>query len=342
VVDNRNKMITMGRVAERAGVSIATVSKVLSNTPYFTEETRQKVMNAVEELGYVPNLAARALSTGKTHIIGVVFPLINDTIFADPFMLYMLAGVEAACREHGYNMLMSTPRLQNNRFDLQYHQLIQSGYMDGLIALDNVPSSSVIRPALEHGLPAVGIGYHDNPYYIRSDDVEGGRQLMAHVLEHGHRRIGIIGVSKTLSLSLERRIEGLQQAVEATGLRLSDMPLVEGNFSIESGASCVRDLLTHHPDLTAIICLNDRMAMGAIQEARSMGRHIPDDLTIVGYDDIPSAAVFYPPLTTINQHAPQIGKAAATMLFDLMQGKNPISSSISPGLMVRQSSAAAR
>lgn len=333
-------MTTLQRVAERAGVSTATVSKVLSNTPYFTDETRRKVMEAVEELGYVPNLAARALSSGKTHIIAIVFPQIFDTIFTDPFMLHMLEGVEAECRQRGYNMLMSTPRFSPHGFDAHYQQLIQSGYAEGIIALDNIPARSILEIAHEREIPAVGIGYHDNPYHVRSDDIVGGNQLMQHVLELGHRQIGVIGVPDELNFSVRRRLTGFRMATEKLHLSFETFPKEEGDFSIASGAEATEKLLQAHPALTALVCLNDRMAMGAIQQARMLGRRIPNDLTIVGYDDIPSAAVFAPPLTTINQQAPEIGRAAAKMLFEVIEGAEPLPVNIPPLLMVRQSSSA--
>lgn len=332
-------MTTLQRVAERAGVSTATVSKVLSNTPYFTEETRRKVMEAVEELGYVPNLAARALSSGRTHIIAVVFPQIFDAIFTDPFMLHLLEGVEAECHKQGYNMLMSTPRLSSQGFDAHYQQLIQSGYADGIVALDNIPARSVLQIAHERELPAVGIGYHDNKYHVRSDDISGATQIMQHVLELGHRQIGIISVAEELNFSVRRRLNGLRSTAEKFNMDFNAFPQAEGDFSINSGARAADELLNTHPEITAIICLNDRMAMGAIQQARALGRSIPENLTIVGYDDIPSAAVFAPPLTTINQQAPEIGRAATRMLFEVIDGGNPHPVNVPPVLIVRQSSA---
>lgn len=333
-------MTTLQRVAERAGVSTATVSKVLSNTPYFTEETRRKVMEAVEELGYVPNLAARALSTGKTHIIAIVFPQVFDAIFTDPFMLHLLEGVEAECRQRGYNMLMSTPQFSTYGFDPHYQALIQSGYAEGIVALDNIPARSILEIAHEKGIPAVGIGYHDNPYHVRSNDISGGTQLMQHVLELGHRNIGIISVAEELNFAIRRRLTGLRMAAEKFNVDIEALPKVEGDFSINSGAEAAAKLLQAYPEMTAMICLNDRMAMGAIQQARTAGRSIPDDLTIVGYDDIPSAAVFAPPLTTINQQAPELGRFAARMLFEILEGKEPEPVNVPPQLMVRQSSSA--
>lgn len=331
-------MPTLEDVAKRAGVSTATVSKVLSNTPYFTAETRDKVMQAVEELGYVPNLAARALSSGKTHIIAVVFPYVFEAIFTDPLTMNILHGIEAECSQQGYNMLLSTPRLSSDGADENYRQLIQSGYLDGVIALDSYPVGSALKPVHEKGIPAVAIGYHPSAYYVRSTDCLGGQLLMQHVLELGHRRIGIISIPSDMHFSAPRRLAGLRTAAEAVGLNFEVLPKAYGDWSMSSGARCAATLLSQCPDLTALVCLNDRMAMGAIQQVREMGRRVPEDLTVVGYDDIPTAALFAPPLTTIDQRAPELGQRAAQMLFEVLDGFDPAPVELPPYLVVRQSS----
>lgn len=318
-------MPTLQDVARRAGVSTATVSKVLSNTPYFTEETRRKVMHAVQELGYVPHLAARALAAGKTHIIAVVFPYVYESIFSDPLTLRILGGIESAIRERGYNMLLSTPRLSATAPDEHYLQLIRSGYLDGLIAIDNVPGVSAVAAAQTKGLPAVVLGYgaQNGGAWVRSDDYSGGQQLMQHVISLGHRAIGLITVPENINMALEHRLEGLRTVAEAHGIDFDQLPRADGDFSTESGAASVFRVLSESPEITALICLNDRMAMGAIQQARLMGRRVPEDLTVTGYDDIPAAASFDPPLTTIDQRAPESGQAAARMLLDILEGATP-------------------
>lgn len=332
-------MTTLLDVAKRAGVSTATVSKVISNTPYFTEETRLKVMEAINALGYSPNLAARALASGKTEIIAVVFPYINDPLFTDPFVLYMLQGIESECHTRGYNLLLSTPRLTPNGPDSHYLRLVQSHYLDGMIALDNVPMASVLEPVHARGIPCVAIGYHESRYHVRTDDHSGGVQLMQHVLDLGHRRIGVISVSDTLNFSINHRLLGMRAAAEASGLDYDSLPNAEGDFSVDSGAACAAALLAQHPDLTALVCLNDRMAMGAIQYIRSIDGRVPEDISVIGYDDIPAAASFAPPLTTVNNQAPVLGQAAAALLFDLLDGKEVQSVVIPTQLVIRASTA---
>jgi DNA-binding LacI/PurR family transcriptional regulator len=333
-------MPTLQDVAKRAGVSTATVSKVLSNTPYFTEETRAKVMQAVDALGYRPNLAARALSTGKTRVIAVVFPYVYEAVFTDPHTLRILEGIEAVTSQQGYNLLLSTPRLTTDGPDELYLQLIQSGFVDGVLALDNIPITSVLDVVHQRGLPCVGIGHHSTTYYVHSDNYAGGLQLMQHVIELGHRHIGIISISENINLAINLRVAGLRAAAEAAGMCYDDLPLVCGDFSTFSGGRGAAELLMQHPQLTALVCMNDRMAMGAIQQARALGRQVPDDLTVVGYDDIPTAAIFAPALTTVDQHAPEMGRVAAQMLFDILNNKTPDTVKMATHLIVRQSSAA--
>lgn len=332
-------MPTLEDVARRAGVSTATVSKVLSNTPYFTEATRAKVMRAVEELGYVPNLAARALSMGKTYIIAVVFPYVYDAIFTDPLVLTILGGIETECSQRGYNMLLSTPHLSPNGPDDNYKRLILSGYLDGVIALDSFPAMSVLKLVSEKGVPAVAIGYHDCDFRVCSDDRSGGFQAMQHLLALGHRRIGIISVPENTHLCVSKRLEGLRAAVEAAGEDFCALPLVDGDWSTPSGTRGAATLLTEHPDLTALVCLSDRMAMGAIQQARELGRAVPRDLSIVGYDDIPMASTFHPSLTTISQEGAEIGRLAAQLLFEALGGALPQLVNTPTHLVIRQSSA---
>jgi DNA-binding LacI/PurR family transcriptional regulator len=335
-------MPTLEDVARRAGVSTATVSKVLSNTPYFTEETRRKVMHAVNELGYVPNLAARALSTGKTHIIAVVFPYVYEAIFTDPNVMHTLEGIEAECTQRGYNILLSTPRLLVKGPDIHYLQLIQSGYLDGVLAIDSFPLGSAMEPVLERDIPAVAIGYTKGDYYVRHNDQSGGQIILEHLIELGHRQIGLISVPEEMNFGVEYRLLGLQAACEAGGLDFERLPIAYGDWSMASGTQCAADLLTDQPNLTALLCMNDRMAMGAIQYATEIGLRVPGDLTITGYDDIPTAAFFSPPLTTVSQRAPEQGQAAARMLFEVLDGGTPDPVILPPRLVVRQSSGSAR
>lgn len=335
-------MPTLQDVAQLAGVSIATVSKVLSNTPYVSDATRERVMQAVTELGYTPNLAGRALARGKTQIIAVIFPYIYDAIFQDPLMMQMLEGVESECTARGYNLLLSTPRLTEDGPDASYQQLIQSGYMDGMIAIDNVPLASVTKPALKRNIPAVVIGHHKADYSVRGDDQAGGAQAMNHLLELGHHNIGIITVREETNFSISARLRGIRQAAKEHNLDYAVLPVATGDFSVPGGARATEALIHEHPELTALICLNDRMALGAIQKLNDLGLTVPDDVSVIGYDNITISAYSSPPLTTIDQQATELGRTAARTLFDVFAEEQPSPVVLPTKLILRASTAAPR
>jgi len=334
-------MPTLQDVAKRAGVSTATVSKVLSNTPYFSEATREKVMEAVRELGYRPNLAARALSSGKTNIVAVVFPFIYDAIFKDPLVMRVLEGIEAVCTEQKYNILLSTPRLTDDKPDDNYLRLIQSGYIEGLIAIDNVASVSFAKFAEDINIPTVVLGHHDGDYRVQSDNFTGGKLLMEIILAHGHEKIGLISVKPEMNIAIQERVKGMLDVYGDANIDF-DIPIIESDFSSQGGASACETLLEQHPDLSVIVGLNDRMAIGAMSTLQQMGKRIPDDISVVGYDDIPMAATAQPGLTTINQKPVELGRAAADLLLKRLNGEKPSNVVISPASVMRGSLATQR
>lgn len=329
-------MPTLQDVAKQAGVSTATVSKVLSNTPYVSEPTRARVLAAVDALGYRPNLAARALSSGKTFVIGVVFPYVYDAIFKDPLVMQILQGIEMVCTERGYNILLNTPRKDDDGLE-HFMRMISSGYVEGLIAIDNVEGISFAEQARARDIPAVVLGYQDGPYSVRSDDFAGGQLAMQHALAAGHRHIGIIDVPQGLNLAIQRRIAGMRDVAQANGIDFDALPYAMGDFSASSGARAADALLEQAPDLTLIISSNDRMALGAMTQLRARGKRIPADVSVMGYDNIATAAVSNPPLTTINQRAVSLGQAAARAIFDVLADCTPSPVVLQPEVIERAS-----
>jgi DNA-binding LacI/PurR family transcriptional regulator len=330
-------MPTLNDVAERAGVSTATVSKVLSNTPYVSAATRARVLKAIKETGYYPHLAARALASGKTSIIAVVFPYIYDAIFKDPLVMRILEGIEAVCTEQHYNLLLNTPRLHKGKVDEAYMQLVQSGYVEGLIAIDNVPAMSFAAEAENWGIPTVVLGYHNGDYQVYSDDYQGGQQLLRTVLEHGHTQIGIITTPDEMNQAVARRMQGIHAVFAQSGLPTANLVVVYGEFSSESGAEAAHELLEQNPQLTVIVGLTDRMAIGAMSYLQQNGKQIPTDISVVGYDNIPMAAVSNPPLTTIDQNPVELGQQATELLFKRLNGAEPSTVVLSPALIMRGS-----
>jgi DNA-binding LacI/PurR family transcriptional regulator len=315
-------MVSLKEVAKRAGVSIATVSRVLSNTSYVSKETRERVTLAIEELGYTPNLAARALSKGRTHIIGFIFPHKYDLLFFDPYINTIAQGVETVCNEHGYNLLLNTPRPPIHQSE-QFLRIMRSRYLDGVITVENLPNESARAKVVESGYPCVSIGSQadERPFNtLDVDDVQGGYDLASFLIALGHRRFGIIGVNDTELTSAHRRLQGYRMAFENAGIVFEEVPQVYGTFSVQSGYEVIDELIQRARP-TAILCLNDRMAMGAIQRLQFLGFSVPEDVTVVGFDDIPGADYFNPPLTTIRQPAHKLGATATLLLFDMIGKK---------------------
>lgn len=320
-------MATLKQVAERAGVSSATVSKVLSNTPYVSEPTRQRVRRAIDELGYVPNLAARALASGRTYNIGVIFPYIYTSLFSDAQTLSLLEGVEAAASAHGYNILLSAPPMPVAQSE-QYHRLVYSRYMDGVILLENLPHQSMSSLIAELGYPYVAIGYQSLPgetNTIHADDYHGAYAAARHLIDLGHRNIGLISiVEEDAMFSISERVRGWRVALAEAGIYLEDLPMAYGGYSIPSGIAAMEYLMNSKEIPSAILSINDQMALGAMQRARAAGLRIPEDIAFIGFDDIQMASHSDPPLSTVRQPSREMGERAAGMLFDMLTKKETV------------------
>lgn len=334
-------MVTIRDVARRASVSVSTASRILSNSPTvkFAEATQAKVLRASVELGYRPHFAARALASGKTNIIGAVFPRIYDTPFTALASLQILAGIEDYCSENGYHLLLSSPKVVDDTVNDNFTNLLAGGYLDGLIVDGNFSIEPMMAVLKDFDLPMVMLGYHDHPYYLRSDNMLGGKLLAQHLIDLGHRRIGIIALPDGTSATAAQRLSGIRAVCEAHAIPYESLPRVDGTFSFDSGASAAAQLLNAHPDLTALIALNDRMAMGAVHQLHQMGYAVPQQISVVGYDDLPQTHDFDPPLTTINQQLSQWGAIAMTMLLELVDGGEPEPVIVPPHLIVRASTA---
>lgn len=342
---------TIYDVAKRAGVSTATVSKVLSNTPYVSETTRAKVLASIEELGYVPSLAARGLSKARTYLLALVIPYTADYLYSDPHLLELIRGIEQETKAHHYNILLSTgdrPTRDGNMDDSAvgpYQRAVRSQYADGVIVVASSAFSGSGPKPLTQKFPTVGIGYHavGGRHTVHADDRAGAAAATRHLLALGHQLIGVISAVPQIT-ALSRRLEGHQQALAEAGLAWDPRMLAWGDFTDASGYRAAEQLLALPQRPTAIFAFNDRMAMGAIKRGREMGLAVPDDLSVVGFDDIPAAALFDPPLTTVRQPALEMGATAARLLFDLIE-RRPVDAEevvLPTELIVRSSCTEAR
>lgn len=318
------KRITIKDVAVRAGVSHQTVSRVINDHPLVSDTTRQKVKQAIADLNYRPSLAARSLPGRRSFVIGFIVPYDPDYLIRDPHLLAQISGADAEANAHGYNLLLSTAGDSKQGLEA-YERFVRNHVGDGALVIETACSKAGGELLARQDYPYVSLGRdlgNPNAYVVSSDNRDGGKQVTRHLLEKGHRRIGIInGPPIGAVAGLHQRLEGHQQALAEAGLSFDPTLMVYGDYTRNSGERATQQLFALPDPPTAIFALNDRMAMGAIRALQVVGFRVPEDVTVVGYDDIPAAADFNPSLTTVKGAARKVGQLAAHMLFKLIDGE---------------------
>lgn len=306
-------------VAVAAGVSTQTVSRVLNNRPEVLPGTRQKVLAAMETLGYEPSLFARGLAGNKSHIVGMIAEDLSE-----PMMAHFIAAVELETKKHGYFLLVSS-NVNPNPEQPIHARMFASSHVDGLLFSRlgvGEQEKAYLQELLAHKIPLVALGDWPDVQGILSsvglDEVDGGYQATRHLLGLGHRRIGMI--TGPLGNSAARsRAQGYEQALLEFGVSPEANLVVEGDWTFGSGFTAAQRLIGQRSDLSAVFCQNDRMAIAAMQALQQSGRNIPGDVSVIGFDDIPDAAYTNPPLTTMHQSADEIGRQAASLLLKTIE-----------------------
>jgi LacI family transcriptional regulator len=327
-----NKNITIQDIAERASVSISTVSRVLNDTAPVAEETRQKVLSIIAELGYKPNLFAQGLAGGQSRTIGVLTQLIGSP-FYDVILRGILKGIEGSTY---------SPIFADGGWDIQKDLNALNTFIrrkvDGLIILDgHVPDDVLVEVA--GGIPMIVIGRSIpalKQQCIPFDDFDAAYKATQYLIESGHRRIAHITGLPNHEDAIERR-EGYLQALQDAGLEPDQGLIVEGDFTEPSGVMAVEMLLMRGHIFSAIFAANDQMAYGARLALYRRGLRVPEDVSIVGFDDQAPTAYMVPPLTTIRRPPLEIGEAAGKALIDLMQDKPIEIPKFQSTLMIRES-----
>jgi DNA-binding LacI/PurR family transcriptional regulator len=309
-------------VARVAKVSRTTVSLVLNNVPgvRINEATRQRVIAAAQQLNYTPNISGRKLASGKSYTLGLVLRQNPDQIFADMFLLKVLLGVEKAAEVANLRVLLKP--LSPEEPD-SYAELIDGNHVDGIILSGPRQDDVEILHLHQQGFPIMLIGQlpgSDIPF-IDVNAIDAAMTATRHLIELGHTRIGIITNAPLEYTSAQQRLEGYCKALVEAGIELDDTLITTGSYTPESGHIAMIHLLSCSPRPTAVFIASDVVAMGAIQAVKFAGLSIPEDLAIVGYDDIPMAEYIDPPLTTIRLPAYGLGWAAGERLTRLLAGK---------------------
>jgi LacI family transcriptional regulator len=299
-------------VAKRAGVSVATVSRVLNEKGYVNEDTRKTVMAAIEELNYKPNSVARSLFKKQSKTIGLIVPDINN-----PFFPQLARAVEDVTNEADYTVILCNSD-DNLEKEIRYFEMLQQKYADGVLVVSNT-----LRP--EHltsfKFPIIAL---DRPLdtkipSVSSNNYEGARKATRHLIESGCRKIAHIRGPENITNANER-FKGFKDVASENNLFQEDL-IVPAAYQIESAKGAAYHLLAKHPDIEGIFAGNDVMAIGVIKAAERLGYQVPDQLKVVGFDGIEFGEIITPELTTVSQPIYQMGSTAATMLLDLIENR---------------------
>jgi len=342
------KSVTIKDVARVAGVSAQTVSRVLNDRPDVSDETRQRIRDIIRELGYAPNIIARSLIQGRSNTIGVVGYGLG---YYGPSRT--LTGIERQANQLGYSLLLSLLRDPDTSTGESLLPNLLMRKVDGIIWA--VPEIGEHRTALletVRNIPVPIVFINMEPRsdlkVVAIDNFNAARKAVFHLLEQGYRKIGVITGPSTWWESRQREA-GWRSAMQEAGFlpaRELERLCVAGDWYPESGSRGLEELLTHNPSIEAVFAFNDPMALGALKAAQRLGRRVPDDLAVVGFDDVPEADYFTPPLTTLRQPLIELGGQSVQLLHRLLNAPEspptPEQIWLQSELVVRASSTSSR
>jgi LacI family transcriptional regulator len=323
---------TLGMVAQAAGVSPSTVSRILNGTAVVSPDKRAAVDQAIQRLGFVPNPVARGLAGGRTLSIGVVTQAIDS-----PFYGGALRGIEDALSRAGYSPLFVSGQW-SAAHEARCIETLRARRVDGIILLTGRLGEAALA-ACAQALPVVVTGRRLRAPGLHSldfDDFEGARLAAHHLLSLGHRRIAHIS-GDLRHPDAKERMRGYRAALEAAGLPFVPGLIAPGNFTEDSGCKAVERLLDSRERFSAIFCANDQMAFGAALALYRRRLRVPDDVSLVGYDDLSSSVYTIPPLTTVHHPVYELGVTAADAMLQLLAGQTPTLALPPPRLIVRES-----
>ena len=317
-VDGRQRP-TLEMVAERAGVGRGTVSRVINGSAQVSPRTREAVRNAIAELGYSPNHAARTLVTRRTDTVALVVSEPRDRLFADPFFADIIRGVSSVLHERDLQLMLTTARSEAEH--KRVGDYLSGFHVDGALLVSLHRDDPLPERLAEAGVPVVHGGLPQDsdvaaPYYVEVSNVGGGRTATQRLLDIGRRRVATITGPLDMNAGVER-LRGYREAMEEAGVEVDERLVVEGDFSAEGGAEAMKRLLDSGADPDAVFVASDMMAIGGMRVLRSRGLQIPEDLALVGFDDTLMARHSDPPLTTVHQPIVRMGQEMATLLVDV-------------------------
>ncbi len=323
----------MADVARQAGVSHQTVSRVLNGHPNVSPATRASVLAAIRDLGYRPNAAARTLVTGRTNVLGVIS--IDTTLFGPASMLY---GIERAAHP-GHSVAIASLAGFDRRSVAEAVELFLGQAVDGIIVIAPLTAAVEALASLVADVPlvAVGCGTRAPLPSVAIDNLSGAAKATQYLLDLGHQTVHHIAGPDNW-VDAQERVEGWQRTLRAAGA--PEPVMLRGDWSARSGYE-IGHKLAAMPEVTAVLCGNDPMALGLLRALAERGKRVPGDVSVVGFDDVPEAAFFLPPLTTVRQDFGELGRRALRLLLDRISAEHRLEPTlpIEPEMVVRASAA---
>ncbi len=314
-----DKRPTINDIARRVGLSKASVSRALNGKQDVDPETRKRVLKVATQLGYVASASARALSNGRSNCLGLLVPTLTW-----PWILEVLRGVAEEIERSGYSLILYTTSGGEDSEREFMSQVVPAGAVDGLALVIPLGMLEYIERLAKGGLPIVVVddrGHYPDLPTVATTNIEGGRSATRHLIEHGRQRIAMLNGPHDFGCNRDR-LEGYKSALHDAGLRFHPQLVVNSDFKESGGASAMTALLAADPRLDAVFVANDVMAFGAMRALRNAGRRVPDDVAVVGFDDIPASAMTHPPLTTVRQPLYEMGRTAASMVMAAVRGES--------------------
>jgi len=325
-------------VAKKANVSFMTVSRVINDHNNVKKETREKVLKAINELGYYPNAAARALNRNKTNVIGIIVPY-YEHFLASPYFVELLLEIEKYVTLNGYDLIFNTSKTKF--FNKDYSILYKQRKVDGLIILAPSIHEKSLEELVHENIPFVIVGGMEENKYINCvdiDNIKGTREAVNYLLNLGHKRIGLVtGISYVMDG--RQRLQGYINTLNSHNIEIDNNLIFKGDFTEKSGYDALYYFFSLKHSPTAVFCSNDHMALGVYKAAHEKNITIPGNLSVIGFDDIKLASYITPPLTTIRQPIEILGKTTAKLMIDCIEKKLKAVRKIviNPELIIRSS-----
>lgn len=312
--------VTIKDVARLAGVDPSTVSRVIADNPRISAKTKEKVLKVMEELDFHPNAIARSLANRSTKTIGVIMPHSTEQVFVNPFFTEVMRGIGVSALKRGYNVLFSTGSNSEEEYKAT-NRLVNEKRVDGLILLTSRLGDLTIESLRKKHFPFVVVGKPssmEDVNWVDNDNQEAGFKAAEYLIKLGHKRIGFIGGEFTY-VFMGERFKGYKRALDSYGLKFGKELLSLGEFVEEGGYSAMKKLLAQGNRPTAIVAADDLMAFGAMRAIKEEGLVIPDDISVIGFNDTPLASYVDPPLSSMGIFVYDLGYNAGEILINQLQ-----------------------